>query len=238
MVHNSIAFRYSDCQKKYEEIFNNESLKAKCFDEIASLFFDRNFGSSSKAEIDLLMFHLLMERLIKQNQKDGVIDYRKCSDYSLSRILGISESKIRNLKIKKNLAYPEEYNWIDSFASIVSNSKLTRTHNNKVLITIPDPNVMIEVRNFLEENGDIVEKHLNSKILEMDMEYLFLFAIKFEEEHIADEKLIKRLKSEYTNFIAGDLLSDLRETSESVNKLCSLFSAGNKLAAFIKHKMM
>ncbi len=233
-MHSDVKFRHSDCQKKYEELFYDESLKAKCFDQIATLFFDRNFGSSSKAEIDLLMFHILMEQLIEQNQKEGVLDYSKCSDYSMSKILGISESKIRNLKVKKNLVYPEKYNWIDSFASIVSDSKLTRTHDNKVLITIPDPNVMIEVKNFLEENGDIVEKHLNSKILEIEIDYLFIFALKFEEEHAADEELIKRLRNEYAKFVADDAISDLREASESVNKFYSLFSAGNKLVTFIK----
>lgn len=227
-------FKNSYCLEKYNELFDDEKHKAHCFDELASLFFDKNFSATSKSDIELLMFHFLMERMISMHQTDGILDYIACSDYNLSKILGITETRVRNLKIKKELAYPVKYNWIHSFANILNNSKLTKSLGNKVLITIPDPNVLIEVRNFLEENGDVVEKHLNSKILEINIEHLFLFALMFEKEECAvDEVVIKDLRNKYAEYVAKDAFSDLCNASETVNKLCSLLNAGNKVKNYI-----
>ena len=42
--------------------------KIKYFDEIASEFFNKNFGLRSKSEIDLLMFGIYLRKLIKENK--------------------------------------------------------------------------------------------------------------------------------------------------------------------------
>lgn len=69
----------------YERLFSDFN-KASAFDRIAELFYDRNFSSSSKSEIELLMFSFYMDAVIRANQRaDGVIDYVKCSDYEIAK---------------------------------------------------------------------------------------------------------------------------------------------------------
>ncbi|MCR5143215.1 MAG: hypothetical protein K6C68_11950 [Ruminococcus sp.] len=41
--------------------------KEKAFDEISELFYDHNFGTASKSEIELLMFKFLIEAMIEKN---------------------------------------------------------------------------------------------------------------------------------------------------------------------------
>lgn len=228
------GFLHNECKEKYDALFSNDGIKARCFDELAAHFFDRNFGSISKSDVELMMFNFLMKQMIETNKIEGVIDYRKCSDYAISKILGITESKVRNLKVKKNLVYPEKYSWINSFASILNDNKLTKTKDDRVIMNIPDPNVMIEIKNFIEEQGDYVEYHLNTKILDIKTEYLFLFAIEFEKDHKVDKETIDRIRNEYAKYVCNDVFSDLREASDAVNKICSLFSAGNKVVSYIK----
>ncbi len=42
----------------------SEHKKAKAFDKIADLFYKQNFGTTSKSEIELLMFSFFMDEMI------------------------------------------------------------------------------------------------------------------------------------------------------------------------------
>lgn len=76
--------------------------KAEMFDEIAAHFYNANFGQMSKSNMELLMFSFYMNKLIQNNKfEDGTIDYQKCSDYRISKELGITQQRVQNLKIKK-----------------------------------------------------------------------------------------------------------------------------------------
>ena len=83
--------------QKFNLLFCNEQEKAKAFDKIAEAYYNRNFGSISKSDFDVLMFSIYIERLLEQNESD----MESYSDYELSKQLGITQSKIKNLKVKK-----------------------------------------------------------------------------------------------------------------------------------------
>ena len=85
--------------------------KAKMFDEITAHYYNHNFGSFSKSDIDLLMFKFFLEKEIENNVNgDNLLDYNSVSDYEISKKLGITQQRVRTLKIKKQLIYPTEYN--------------------------------------------------------------------------------------------------------------------------------
>lgn len=48
---------------EYDLLFDQER-KAKAFDEIAKMFYEKNFSAASKSEIELLMFHIYLEALL------------------------------------------------------------------------------------------------------------------------------------------------------------------------------
>ena len=88
--------------------FSNEE-KCKYFDEIVKHFYQKNFGSLSKTDMDILMFHIYIEHLIGEiciDNDDNTIDYTLCSDYVISRQLGITQQRVRSLKVRSELAYP------------------------------------------------------------------------------------------------------------------------------------
>ena len=99
--------------------------KVAAFDRIAELFYDRSFSSTSKSEIELLMFSFYMEAIIRANQRDdGVIDYVKCSDYEVAKQLGITQDRVRTLKLKKQARYPVAFDWQKSLESIKDSIRL------------------------------------------------------------------------------------------------------------------
>lgn len=72
--------------------------KAEAFDSISELYFDRNFGSTSKSDFETLLFSIYIEHLIKNG-----LPY---DDYIMSKTLGITETRVRALKERKQLKYP------------------------------------------------------------------------------------------------------------------------------------
>lgn len=175
---------------KYEELFDGYD-KAAAFDEIAKLFFNRNFGTATKAEIELLMFHFYMDALIKKHKaNDGVLDYTASSDYNMGKQLGLPQSTVRTLKVKKQARYPEGFDWMNSLASIQEN---IRQDGKKIIIPIRDINLLIEVKNYILEHGGYIEFESTSEFLKIRIEFFLM--LMYETLEIEDrKKFIKGMK--------------------------------------------
>ncbi len=217
--------------------FSNDE-KIRIFDEIADHFYTRNFGTFSKADMDLLMFHFYIDKITKENIVDDDIDYRSCSDYVISKELGITQQRVRNLKVKTQLVYPDsERDWKKQFAKLIANARL---EDNKIYISIPDPNLFIEIENFLDENGKFIEKQMNSKLMVMRIEY-FLDLCLHSEDVSNRKKITKRIKEEckktnkdiskFDDANVGKSLLDLAvNTTSIIASVASLFSSANGIA--------
>lgn len=170
--------------------------KVELFDKIATQFYEANFGQLSKADMELMMFQIYYEKLVKQSRfEDGTIDYCKCSDYKISHELGITQQRVRNLKVRNQLRNPIEYKWQAALARLTDNARYDR-RSGKVIINIPDPNLFLEIQNFIEEQGAFVEKQLNSKILQIRAEYYIALIISMEPEKSRKE-IVKLLKKQF-----------------------------------------
>lgn len=197
-----------------------EKEKVKAFDEIAERFYKRNFGQMSKADTELLMFHIYMKNLMtKSRNKDGNVDFNKCSDYIISKELGITQQRVRNLKVKEQLVYGEEIDWKEELKSLLQNARYDEA-TKKVIISIPDPNLYLEIQNYLEEQGGFIEKQLNSKLLQMRIEYFLQLAIAEEPEENR-KKIERRIKKE----LAGNNAKEDIEKGQGIGKVLISHSA-------------
>lgn len=195
--------------------FSDED-KIRMFDEIAKHYYKFNFGQMSKSEMDLLMFHFYIEKLNSDHiNEDGTIDYRECSDYKISKDLGITQQRIRNLKVKDQLQYPkDDYDWEKALAALTKNARYDK-NTNKITLNIPDPNLYIEIQNFIEEKGAYVEKQLNSKILQIRAEYYIDLVLAVEDKDNR-KKIIKELKKDFKKSGADDDAFDELEIGKSL----------------------
>ena len=111
--------------------------------------------------------------------------------------MGITETQVRNLKVKSQLLYKIEFDWEKAFASLVKNARYDED-TKKVVMSIPDPNLLREIEHQIEENGAFIEKQLNSKILQIRVEYfLDLLCIMEPEERrkTVRKEMAKHLKN-------------------------------------------
>ncbi len=222
-------------------VFSNEE-KIRYFDEMAALFYEKNFGHLSKTDLDLLMFKFYYDKIMEAStDSDGIIDYSKCSDYKISKELGITQQKVRSLKVKKELIYPDErYKWENQLASLVRNAKYEEA-TRKIIITVRDPNLMVEIRNYIEELGGYDETQLNSKILQLRVEFYIELALLLGEKEENQDAIVKKLKKQVkemtdvdiTSISVKDIIKKVLEiTPDAVTflvNIATMFSPENKL---------
>lgn len=175
--------------------------KIALFDKIASAYFDRNFGSMSKSDLEILLFSEYIEHCLKNNE-----DF---DDYTLSKQLGITQQRVRSLKEKKELKYPHEnFTWADVFAKSLDNAKYDKSDRHIKMI-IEDINVMNEIRHYIEKRGWYDECSLNKKMLNIPLECFIDICLKDTPENMVISESAKQKIQKIK--IEDDPLSALKE---------------------------
>ncbi len=150
-----------DLTAQYLRLFPSDREKAAAFDRIAKQYYFCNFGTMQKSDLEVLLFSEYLDRIQSQPENTPK-DY---SDYTLSKYLGITQARIRSLKVKKELIYPKSNaDWRDSFRDLVNHA---RFENGKIKLFIPEDTLYLEIKNAIEESHGIVELQRNSKILQV-----------------------------------------------------------------------
>ena len=177
-----------DAKEKYRQLFATDKEKADAFDMIAERFYYSNFATMSKADYETLLFSLYLDQILKNSEAD----YDAYSDYTLSKALGISQSKISTLKVRKELQYPYSgFDWKESFKRV---SERAVFENGKIKLFIPDKNLYLEIKNAIETSGGFIEIQLTPNLLQIRPEYFIdlVIAISNTEDRDKIRKEIKK----------------------------------------------
>lgn len=138
--------------------------KCRFFDKVGALYYDRNFGSTSKADIETLIFSEYLDHCLRTGAGTD--------DYTLSKSLGITQSRVRSLKERKGLKYPpENFDWKAALAGEVGNARYVE-RDHSVRMSIGDVNVMNEIKHYIEERGMQYDCTLNAKQLSIPLDCL------------------------------------------------------------------
>lgn len=161
------------------------------------------------------MFHFYIDKLLSESKRsDGTVDYSKCSDYKNSKDLGITQQRVRNLKVKNQLVYPIQYDWKLALAKLTENARYDQV-THRVTLNISDPNLFLEIQNFTEEQGAYIEKQLNSKLLQIRAEYYIDLILSLEQEENR-KKLIGPMKKQFKEDGKDDSAFDERYIGKSL----------------------
>lgn len=143
---------------KYESLFAED----KHFLEIASYYYNRNFGTMSKSELDLLMFKIFYDGLKNKNDNSSL------TDVALAIELGITKQKVKSLKERMFLKYSSDndFDWRKEMRDCISNSSVEYDDTTgKFTILVSDSRFGYAVEDFLETNRLISDYSHNSKLL-------------------------------------------------------------------------
>lgn len=195
-------------EQKYTELFPSDTDKAEAFDEIAKQYYYGNFGRMQKTDFETLLFSLYLERILNISEED----IHTYSDYTLSKLLGITQAKVSNLKVKKELQYPYEgFDWKKSFLRVSSKA---RYENGKIRINILDKNLYYELKNAIEKADGYVEVQMNSSVLQISPEDFITLMTDIGEEKdriTVRKKLKEKLEGTYedTEFLEKKSISEI-----------------------------
>ncbi len=215
---------------------NNEDIslrKSEAFDKIAALFYEGNFGTANKSEIELQMFSIFMEAMIDAHTENGVLDYAACSDYKIGKILGIPQEKVRTLKIKKHARYPIHFDWRESLKTI-QNEIVYDGEKKKIIIPVRDPNLYNEIREFIDDNGGYIEIQRGKNVIQIRPEYFFLLLYKAtdteKERKKIREEFSRQLKKRNEDYIIDKVLTEKEMESIALSQADEFFEFAKEIA--------
>ena len=168
------------------EIRFSEKQASKAFIEIGDRFYNHNFGQMSKSDFEVLLFKLYQENL--------QYNHMTTDDFSMATALGIPESKVRNLKVKVELQYPDSgIRWQEKFLQSVQYA--TCEDGKTVKVSIKDPNVKRNLEHVIDEQQLYSEIQLNPKLLQMRADHFITLCTVISEQlgnNAIDEKALKK----------------------------------------------
>ena len=151
----------------------------------------QNFGTLSKSEFDLRVFHYYL--LEKQDNASG----KYVSDYEIGRDLGLTIQRVRSLREREALKCGLQVDWKNS---LLDSLPFAHCDGNNVKIPVPDVNVIKEIRNYLESAGLFDDYQLNPKIFQCNLELFVAICLK--------------LKSNRDDNLFGEMLDKLRKSKD------------------------
>lgn len=140
-------------------------------EELVKFYFEPSFGARSKSDIDLMMFKIYYAGLNGEGS----------SDIEISRDLKITQAKVRSLKNRLRLVYPQEsgedlgHYLEELFATtkyIHYNEK-----SDKIEITVLDSILYENIKDCLEEGGACLDITLNPKLFSITAGQFVEFAL-------------------------------------------------------------
>lgn len=139
--------------------FNISEFKTDSKDWLLQTCFDR-FGTLQKTDYESVLFQVLM-----------INGYGDKTDFELSRLLKISETRVRNLKYKCSLEYPINEDYEQQLRDILNNANY-KFDGNRIQFCIPDKMLRLYINALLEADGNFTDSSFNSSIVSitpMDM---------------------------------------------------------------------
>lgn len=143
----------------------SEHEAAEAFREIASKFYERNFGTASKTEIELVMFGILVEKA------------SDLSDLALAKRLGITPQMVSNRRTKLALRNDlESCDWAASLLAVLnSGTYVLREAKSgcEMKIMFPSKMAVYEFEDALRECGRYFDNSFNSLVVVVPMSAIF-----------------------------------------------------------------
>ena len=202
----------------------------QAFRMVSARYFERNFGTMAKTDFETLLFSIYIEHLLDNNQP--------FDDYTMSKALGITQSKVRTLKLRKELQYPrEKFDWTTAFADDLKRASFD-AESKKVR---PDVNVLTELRYFVEKNGWYDEYQLNPRLFQCRVDFFLNIISELAKESLSlddeAEKTIKEIEKQTPDGVVKKALKDILNGSivDGTKKL--LLYAGKEIGVKVLEKI-
>ena len=165
-------------------------------------------------------------------------------DYDISIALGITESKVRNLRVKSQLMYPRKLEWTEELTKSIEHGYYDKT-TGQITVTFEDPSIQNLMKNKIEESFGTVGQTLIVKQLVLPVEsFLLLAAFAEQDENNVLTKLNEALAKESANVATIEkkkfkerFMSGIPDAVSFVSSLLTIYSAGRPIVEAVLSKI-
>ena len=173
---------------------------------------NRNFGTLSKSEFDLLVFHYYL--LDKQAQVGSAY----VTDYEIGRKLGLTIQRVRSLREREALKWPpkEEGRWKERFLDCLKFAHCDEK-SGAVKIPVPDVNLIKEIRNYLEIAGLFDDYQLNPKVFQCNLDALVAICLDLKSD--SDDNLCRKILDELRDSKDGNVARAVKAREQPIRSL-------------------
>lgn len=207
----SVVCKVAETERALEKA---STMSSKVWDQfladIKEQCLDRNFGTLSKSEFDLLVFHYYI--LEKQSNASGAY----VSDYDIGRDLGLTIQRVRSLREREALKWRSQGDWKDKFLECLKHARYDEK-SDAVKIPVLDVNVIKEVRNFIEMAGLIDDYQLNPKVFQCNLDALIAICLDFKSG--SDDNLCGKILDELRDSKDGKVSRAVEEQEHPIRSL-------------------
>jgi len=186
--------------------------------EFVNKYLSGGFGSMTKTEMDILIFHLISESN----------DIKGKSNYEVANMLFIPESKVKSLRLNAALKY-NQANHKSVLANIVTRiteeMEKPEFESGRVTITIENPVEQRELEHALKSKGRNIEYGLNKEIFKILPISLFELTLSIFEDP----------ESEFTKIIQTNV-ADTAKQSVIIDSTLTFRQKLNKVGEEISDK--
>ena len=205
----SVAFESAEAELAPEETgVMSSDVWSSFLAEIKEQCLTRNFGTLSKSEFDLMVFHYYL--LNKQVNVGG----QYVSDYDIGLELGLTIQRVRSLREREALKWPPKNDWKDRFLECLKHARCDEMRNVKLLV--PDVNVIKGIRNFIEKAGLIDDYQLNPKVFQCNLDALIAICLDFKSG--SDGNLCGRILDKLRESRDGDVARAVKRQEQPVQE--------------------
>ena len=186
--------KYSNSMPKNEKIVGL-SVPEQFVKELFILYSQNSFGSLSKRELDIFLFHWF--------RKIGAVS--GTDSWSIAKKLKITKSKAQSLLYEDALRYSEEEN---ALVKEALNKIPTIKADGVISLMVDDKYVRDAIRSFLMSNDCVTDLSFSSDIVKMSLDGYWLLQSEYNQENLGKlkrEDFVNTLK-QLPAKIAGDVL--------------------------------
>lgn len=144
-------------------------------------YLKKGFGSMNKNDIEVLVFHLLLQ----EEKKEQRIGLKGMTDFAISVALQIPESKVKRLRYEAELKYPND-DKKKALLDLLSTAQYKK-ENGKIIFVVTNKMLRLYIADLLFQGNNFFDTSFNSNIVSLYIEDFIILLKKVYNENDIDQ---------------------------------------------------
>ncbi len=178
-----------------------------------------NFGKINKNDLEIELMHLLL-----------INDCSSISDYRMSKMLRVPETKIKRLRYETSLVYQDNEEELKEKIIVILTNTRIKIHDTKLQIAVNDRYLRNYISDLLASDNRFYDSSFNSNIITLSSDDVFYLLEKLSGKK--GEKYTKKIREKIDNSeFPKTFMQNLKDAIPEFIKQVGATATGNALGS-------